>query len=397
MPTRQLDEVLDHRAFVKEMVLGVVRHQDSLEWVIRKTAKRKPSDELMPVLLVGLYQLLILDHVEPYAAVHETVEAAKTLCGRDKAGFVNAMLRGALRSKDELLKQLKKQPPHVRYSHPRDLVQRWTRRYGRREARALCEWNNQRPDLLVRVRPVISVEGFLTALTSAGIQAAPVAQENFLMFPPGTHIEDCPGFAEGWFTVQDPATLTAVDLLDPQPGERILDTCAAPGGKTVAIADRMMKQGALIASDINAQRMHRLTENLKRCGLNEVRTHILNALELTAESFDEAPFDGILLDVPCSNTGVIRRRPEARRRVTKEHLAQLQTLQTRILDSAAGLVRPGGCMVYSTCSLEPEENEEQVAAWLERHPDFQLTDEARTFPPHDHMDGVYAARLTAKA
>ena len=393
MPARLLEEQVEHRAFVTEMVLGVVRHWDSLEWIIHKLAPRRPSDELMPVLSVGLYQLLLLDQVEPYAAVHETVEAAKTLCGPKRAGFVNAILRRALREKEALLAQLKKQPTHIRYSHPRELIDRWTAHFGARDTRQLCAWNNERPELIVRVRPTISMEGFLTTLQEGGLPAIPHAQDGFVVLPPRIRIEDCPGYAEGWFTVQDPATLAAVDVLNPQPGERILDACAAPGGKTIAIADRMEKEGELIACDISAHRMKRLADNLNRCGTKQVQMHVVNALEMTPDTFGGTLFDGVLLDVPCSNTGVIRRRPDARQRLTTEHLRQLCTLQSQLLDGAAALVRTGGRLVYSTCSLEPEENEDQVAAWLKRNPSFRLDQESRRFPPRDRMDGAYAARL----
>lgn len=395
MPARLLEDRVQNRAFVTEMVLGVVRHQNSLEWIIRQLAPRRPEDELMPVLAVGLYQLLLLDQVEPFAAVHETVEAAKTLCGEKKAGFVNAILRRALREKGRLLAALKKQPIHIRYSHPRELVQRWTRQFGAKDTERLCAWNNERPDIILRLRSTISIDGFMKALHAAGLKAEPHAHKGFVVLSQGAHIDECPGYAEGWFVVQDPATIAAVDLLNPQPGERILDACAAPGGKTIALADRLGSGDGLVACDINAHRMKRLENNLQRCGVKGVQVRIVNALEMSPETFENTLFDAILLDAPCSNTGVIRRRPDARRRLTAEHLAQLLELQSQMLDRATELVRPGGRIVYSTCSLEREENEEQISRWLERHAGFRLDEEQRSFPPRDQIDGAYAARLVS--
>ncbi len=396
MPARQLEKETEHRAFVTEMVLGVVRHQQALKWILQQLAPRTPPDDLTPVLLVGLYQLLVLDHVEPYAAVHETVEATKILCDLKKAGFVNAVLRRALREKESLLAKLEMQPTHIRHSHPREMVTRWIRQFGAETTQQLCAWNNERPELIVRIRLSISPEGFVNALKDAGLQAAPHQQDGFFILPPGLHIQDCPGYAEGWFMVQDPATRLAVDLLDPQPGERILDACAAPGGKTVAVADRMNHVGTLVACDINPQRMRKLESNLHRCNLKWVRPSVINILNATLDLFDNAPFDAVLLDVPCSNTGVIRRRPDARCRLTKKHLTQLLNLQREILTNASTLLRPGGRLVYSSCSLEHEENDGQIAAWLADHPAFRLDTEIRSFPPRDRMDGAYAARLVRR-
>ena len=393
IPSRRLDTLIRDRAFVTEMVLGVVRNQHALEWIVDQLADRKPSDALMPVLLVGLYQLIYLDHVEPYAAVHETVEAAKILCGDNKGGFVNAILRRALREHDALLAGLAKQSVDVRYSHPLETVQRWARQFGMANAERLCAWNNMRPELIIRVRGGTDVETLLHELHSAGVSATAHARPGFIVLGAFAHVEELPGYSHGWFTVQDPATMMAIDLLDPQPGERILDACAAPGGKAIATADRMQGRGTLVAADLNPLRLKRLQENLKRCGCGFVQARTIDAATMLPDGFDHSLFDAILLDVPCSNTGVIRRRPEARRRLTAHHLDQLVMLQARIIEQACTLLAPGGRIVYSTCSLEPEENEQQVAAILEKQPGLHLVRSVRSFPPDDQIDGAYAAEL----
>lgn len=393
IPSRRLDTLTRDRAFVTEMVLGVVRNQHALEWMIDQLADRKPSDTLIPVLLVGLYQLIYLDHVEPFAAVHETVEAAKIMCGDNKGGFVNAVLRRALREHDTLLAQLARQSVDIRYSHPPETVARWARQFGVKNAERLCEWNNTRPELTIRVRGNTDVETLLHDLHSAGVSATAHPRSDFITLGSFAHIEELPGYDHGWFTVQDPSTMIAIDLLNPQPGERILDACAAPGGKAIATADRMQGSGTLVAADLNPLRLKRLEDNLKRCGCHFVQPRTIDAATMLPDGFDHSLFDAILLDVPCSNTGVIRRRPEARRRLTAQHLDQLVELQSRIIEQACSLLAPGGRIVYSTCSLEPEENEQQVANAMEKKPGLHLVHSARSFPPDDLIDGAYAAEL----
>lgn len=366
-PDRLLENVRDDRAFLKEVVFGVVRHRRSLEFILSELALRPPAAPIRACALVGLYQLLHMDRTEPFAAVHETVEAAKRVAGSRAAGFVNAMLRRAQREADRLRDALSRQPAAVRFSHPDVLWDRWVRARGEADTMRLAEWNNQRAETWIRRRPGASFE----------------------KSPRGAAVESLEGYAEGDFVVQDPATLLSVELLDPRPGERVLDACAAPGGKTIAVADRMAGRGSLVALDLHEDRLAVLRENLARaqCGWVEVRR-----ADATKPS-DLGPFDRVLLDAPCSNTGVIRRRPDARWRFSEERLAKLLDVQSRLLDGASALVKPGGRIVYSTCSLEPDENEQQVETWLNRHTDFVLLEQRTSFPPDSGMDGAFAAAL----
>jgi 16S rRNA (cytosine967-C5)-methyltransferase len=390
MPARLMARAdLPQRAFINELVLGAVRHYRGLDWWIGQLSDRPPAPLLTAVLYVGLYQLLLLDDVEEYAAVNETVEAAKLLTGPRKGGFVNALLRRALRERDALERGLAAQPLGVRTSHPDELVQRWTAQFGAATTEQLCLWNNQRPRVLLRVRPPRQRDQVLADIQAAGFAATPHAAADFIGWPAGAPPDRAPGFAQGALIVQDPATRHAVALLDPQPGETLLDACAAPGGKTVAIADRMQGRGRLIAADTSAERLKRIRENVDRCRLKHVETRQRDA----TQPGETDCYDGILLDVPCSNTGVIQRRPDARTRLTPAHLQQLTRLQRQMLDTAATQVKPGGRLVYSTCSLEPEENQEQVQRWLRDHPDYTLTAEHQSLPPRDQEDGAYAARL----
>ncbi|MFH0953545.1 MAG: 16S rRNA (cytosine(967)-C(5))-methyltransferase RsmB [Verrucomicrobiota bacterium] len=401
-PSRLMETVESDRAFVLEVVSGVVRWRRALEWVRQRLVPTRPRAEMDAPILVGLYQVLFMDTVPDYAIVNETVETAKSLLGQRAANFVNAVLRRALAEGPSLQQELAQQPAGVRLSHPDLLLERWTRQFGEENARRLCEWNNTRPDIAVRVNLArTTFETFCRALETGGIHARPhaFAPGRCLVLPHGVRIADLPGYSDGWFAVQDPSTMAAVELLEARPGERVLDACAAPGGKTGLLAELMQGQGALVAMDPAAQRLAPLRENLARLGWGFV-TVIQGAVndpvavrKACAESGQEAHFQAILLDVPCTNTGVVRRRPDARWRFSLERLGQACETQRVILDGASALLGAGGRMVYSTCSLEPEENEEQVRRWLAAHPGFTLAGERRLFPPDSGTDGMYGARL----
>lgn len=396
-PDALMESVTADRAFVMEMVYGVARWKRTLEWIIHRCTPRKPDGPVIPYLLVGLYQIFLMDSITEYAAVNETVEAAKAE-GRRTAGFVNAVLRKALRDMKTLRKDLERQKPGLRESHPDILVDRWTQQFGPEKALALCQWNNTRP--VVTIHPHCEERGlapFLSSLAKAGVAATPhpFAPASFLSLPAGVRVPGLPGFEEGLFSIQDPSTAQAVDLLDPQPGEFILDACAAPGGKTALIAERMNGQGELVAMDLMEERLDPLRENVGRLRLGVVR---VTRGDATSEADVGAlrgsrRFDRILLDVPCTNTGVLRRRPDARWRFALSQLADVAKIQRALLDNAGRFLKPGGRLVYSTCSLEPDEDENRVHEWVALHPRFVLVKDVRLFPPETKTDGIYAAAI----
>ena len=400
-PDRMLDTVSTHRPFVMEAVLGVVRRYGALHWMLRRCARREPDPAATAAVLTGLYELLFMDDVQPFATVHEAVEAARQIGGEGAARFANALLRRAAESKSSWLAELERQPPPVRLSHPPVLYERWIRQFGQRNAIRLCQWNNERPEVSIRpLPPRATAAALLTKLKRAGIEAEPHPHDpaRFLMLPRGVAVADLPGYAEGDFYVQDPATAAAVDLLDPRPGERILDACAAPGGKTILIAERLANTGILVAADLHEDRLDRLRENLARVGHSSVRIRRLDAATARIGEFRDAlggaaGFDAVLLDAPCSNTGVIRRRPDARWNFSLGRLAKLRALQERLLDNAARWVVPGGRLLYSTCSLEPEEDEDLVLSWTTRHPGWTPVRARKLFPPDTRTDGAYIALL----
>lgn len=396
VPADRLLEGVDRdRPFITEVVLGAMRWHRSLDFIRAHLAQRPPASRIEGVLLAGLYELLWMDNIQPYAVVDDLVEAAKVGSGVGAGRFVNALLRRADREREDLRRLLSAQSPAVRWSHPDILADRWRARFGEAAASALMRWDNERPLLALRVdRRRASVEKVLEAFRVAGVEAGPhpARPDDFIELAGGAAPQRLPGFAEGWFAVQDPATMASVDLLDPKPGERVLDVCAAPGGKTLAMAERLGGAGELLALDVDDERLARVRENAARLCYPWIRTRSANLVNTPAALAGQS-FEAVLLDVPCTNTGVLRRRPDARWRFDAQRLAGACATQRAILDAAAAYVRPGGRLVYSTCSLEPEENGEQIRAWLERNPSFALAGERELIPPSSSTDGAYAARL----
>lgn len=380
------------RAFIYETTYGVVRHKSELEWLIRALSPEPPDDDAVPFLFVGLYQIFMLDSVEEYAIVNETVDAVKDAGMRHYAGFVNAILRSALRKKASLISRLERQPPHVRYSHPQAMVKRWAARHGEDKAIALCKWNNSRPAVTIRVRrDKSSVSDMMLKLTEAGVEGNPceTMPDDCIELRHGIRITDLPGFSEGLFMIQDPSTLAPVLLLDPRPGEEILDACSAPGGKTIHIAEKMEGTGSLTALDIDWRRLRAVEDNIKRSGFKNIRIFEADARDKTAML--RHTFDAVLVDAPCTNTGVLRRRPEARWRFTESTLSESAAVQRELLEACAAAVKPGGRLVYSTCSLEPEEGETLVERWANSHKDFALEESRFILPPGS--DGGFSALL----
>ena len=361
-PSSMLPEGPD-RAFVQDLVYTAIRRIRPLRRVLGELLKQWPKGELEALLYVGAAQILYMPDVPDFAAVSETVDAAKACENPSIAKVVNGVLRNVIRRREEFEKMIADAPLEERESFPTALVRRWSARFGAENAARLCAWHN------------MPAETFLARRDGS-----------FAKLERGQRVEDVPGYAEGDFIVQDPGTRLAVELLDPKPGERVLDACAAPGGKTVQIAWR---GAAVVACEVNPKRRRRLEENLAR-----LRLDVEVVPELPSLTADPQLFHKVLVDAPCSNTGVLRRRPDARWNWNEEKLAALVKLQAEILDACASRVAPGGALVYSTCSNESEENESQVAAFLARHPDFSLAESRESIPFESGTDGAFAAKLT---
>jgi len=421
------------RALCHEIVYGVVRWRATLDWLIaRKTGGRKQKPALQNLLRLGLYQIFWLDRIPGHAAVNETVELARQNGFGAQAGFVNAILRGYLREADatkKRLSDLKISRPALGWSHPEWLVARWQKRWGAERTAQLLAWNNTPPKTFARVNTLrLSEAGsarradrtpgpgvptllekwreegveydfvrsggrqtaaFLAEAESSGFLPKTATVEN-LVFELKSHspLASLESFRHGWFYVQDPSTLLAGCKLGPQPGETILDLCAAPGGKTTFIAQLMNNQGRIVAMDNSRDRLKLLEENCARLGVTCVETISTSHLALRTLHFDR-----ILVDVPCSNTGVMRRRVDLRWRIQPKEIGRLCKGQRDLLRQAALQLKTGGVLVYSTCSLEPEENSEVVKQFSAEHPDFKLESEQELLPFADGVDGAYVARL----
>lgn len=371
------------RLLCQELVYGIVRRRGTLDWLIEQfTSGRRQPALVQMILRIGIYQIFWLDRVPGHAAVNETVALARKCDIGTASGFVNAVLRNSLRKESALRKQLeelKQSNPSIAHSHPDWLLRRWQAQWGEAEATQLLEWNNCKPQNFARINSLRNPPD--TAYKSTSFNWA---TENFLRFDGAAEL--LPGFSEGNFYIQDPSTLLAVELLNPKPGETVLDFCASPGGKTTAIAARMKNGGRIVATDIHEDRLTRLRENCKRLGADcvEVMPH---------GTYVRERFDSVLIDVPCSNTGVMRRRVDLRWRLQPHDLKSAVKTQRDILLKAALNVKPGGLLVYSTCSLEAEENTEQVENFLSTRNDFKLETERALLPFRDEVDGAYVAAL----
>jgi 16S rRNA (cytosine967-C5)-methyltransferase len=372
------------RAFALQLFYGVLRNLTLLDFWIDCLRSSQLEAGLRDVLRLGLYQLFFLDTAQ-HAAVYETVE----LVSKRQRAVTNAMLRAAARQRNELLSRAAAQPLSVRTSHPQFLIERWQQHFGAKNAEELCRWNNLPPPIYGRInRLKINREKFLQLYP----EPRPVARNfDFVEF------DALPANAlnRGHCYIQDPSTVMACQLLDPKPTEEILDACAAPGGKTGYIALLMKNMGTIVACDRDAERLLILKDNMARLdvGILHSLRHDWTCGRIPEEIASVAPFDRILVDAPCSNTGVMRRRVDVRWRLRPGDLTRMPDEQFEITRSAISLLKPGGVLVYSTCSLETEENEQLVARVLDQFPEMRLTDQEFCLPFRDHFDGAFAARL----
>lgn len=391
------------RGLAQELVYGAVRWQATLDWLIAQKADRRPPDGSVRALLqLGLYQLFWLNRIPDHAAVFETVELARELVGEGVAAFVNAVLRGFLREYEATrgaLEALKRSDPPTGWSHPAWLVRAWTQRWGEEAAQRLLEWNNSPAPTYVRIntlqtRPEKVIEKWrMTENVEYDFGRWDWIPENTVFklkkHPP---LEKLETFRRGAYYIQDPSTLLAVKLLDLQAGDRVLDACAAPGGKTTYIAQVLEDDGEIVAEDMSSSRLELVQANCRRLAVVSVETRLTTSTGQVLPEFDRA-----LVDAPCSNTGVLRRRLDARWRTRPEGLRELASQQLELLTRTANRVRPGGTLVYSTCSLEPDENGAVVEQFLAARPDYRLISQRTLLPHVDGVDGAFAARLDRHA
>jgi 16S rRNA (cytosine967-C5)-methyltransferase len=419
-----------------EITYGVLRRLSTIDWrlepVLEKPLPRLPLLVQM-VLRIGAYQLLFLDRIPQSAAVNESVNLAKAVAGtvgRDWSGFVNAVLRALLRHPPQPWPSMgldAAQALAVRYSVPGWLCRRWVERLGLASAEAACEGVSIAPPLTLRVNQLIATrDALLDTFAQVSILAKPTSVSPFgIVLDEGGSVPLLPGFNEGAFYVEDEAAQLVPPLLDPQPGDIVLDACAAPGGKSTHLAALMHNKGIIYAVDRKETRLDVMRSNCRRLGIQIVLPivgDIRQPLEwvpmietvrppsVKKASAGEPSIDRILVDAPCSGLGVLRRHPDAKWRIGEQALPRHQALQCQILEAVVPRLRPGGVLVYSTCSTEPEENEEVIERFCRAHAEFKRESIVPWLPPTaqgfvtEHgalstvgnqfsMDGFYAARL----
>ena len=401
------------RGFITEIVYGSVKNSGKLDYVLNQFASTKVNkmDKWTRNLLrLSLYQILFLDKVPDSAAVNEAVKLAKHYGHVDK--FVNAVLRNILRGMDGIQWPDKAKDPvqylMVQYSFPQWMVERFIRQYGLEDAERLCDWYNQPAAMWIRTNTLKTTRAELKQILEK--EGLTVSESRHT--PEGLKIENAvnlhklKSFQQGLFTVQDESSMLVALAAEPAPGQRVLDVCSAPGGKTTHMAQLMKNKGTIYACDIHKHRLDLIAENCKRLGISNVELVQQDGTKLTKRW--QEPFDVVLCDVPCSGLGVLGRRADARWAKESEDIAGLCKIQKKILEEAAQLVVPGGTLIYSTCTIAPEENQEMVKAFISEHPEYEL-DETLTdcwldvdkeetgyvqfLPFIDDMDGFFIARM----
>jgi len=412
------------RRLVTELVYGSVRRMRSIDFIIDKLATKKSSQqppELRTILHLGLYQLEYLNQIPPSAAVNTTVQLAKENGFSGLSSFVNGLLRkytrltpptppyqkgaggglNSLKLPDNPVERL-----GILHSFPDWLVELWLEQIGETETEQLCEWFNQSPTIDLRINPLkSSIAQIETAFKSQNISVSRIPHLPQALRLNGTigAIQNLPGYSEGWWTIQDSSAQLVTHLLGPQPGETIIDACAAPGGKTTHSAELMQDEGTIYACDKTASRLKKLKENADRLQMKSIKIH-------TGDSRHFPEFvnlaDRVLLDAPCSGLGTLHRRADARWRHTPENIQQQSQLQSELLANAATFVKSGGVLVYATCTIHPLENETVIRSFLDSNPHWQIEPPTidlpvppspegwvKVWPHRNQMDGFFMVRL----
>ncbi|MBW2712497.1 MAG: 16S rRNA (cytosine(967)-C(5))-methyltransferase RsmB [Deltaproteobacteria bacterium] len=410
------------RALTTELVYGTLRQRGRLDYLLNQLLDQDLYD-LEPLvrtaLRLGAYQIVCIDRVPDQAAVDEAVRCIKNAGVPRASGLVNAVLRRLCREHEQIqFPSLEKDPEgHIEHalSIPRWIAKRWIKRLGVEEAVELARINGQRAPQTIRTNPVHTTrDAFLSKIRERfpEAMATPFASNGIHLGEQGNASAD-PAFVAGEFTIQDEASQIVIDLLDPQSGESVLDTCAAPGTKATGIAERVGPEGSVLALDRHLHRVGLIERDARRLGLHNIRSMERDATESLSDLSPEVGFQRILVDAPCSGLGTLRRNADARWRLSPDDPTQLAALQLALLNSAAEVLQPAGVLVYSTCTVTNEENEAVVQAFLTTHPQFHLSPQEKlpnwlqplvdekgflhTYPHRHQCDGFFAARLEKDA
>ncbi|KGP76898.1 16S rRNA methyltransferase [Desulfosporosinus sp. Tol-M] len=407
------------RRFVTFLVNGTLKHRLTLDYALRMHLSKPMSSlphEVRAILRIGAFQLLYVDNVPPAVAVNESVELAKSF--PKFTGLVNGVLRKVMNkawdfpwpdAKRETARYLS-----VRYSHPEWMIQHWLKRWGREETEALCQANNESAPTWIRTNTLkISREDLRARLIREGITVDPgIRIPESIRIQHFGAVDRLESFRQGLFMVQDESSQLVAHVVDPKPGQRVLDTCSAPGGKTTHLAQLMQNEGEIMAFDIHEQKLELINQSAQRLGITIIKPQFGDARDLPGVK--PGSYQRVLVDAPCSGLGVLRRRADLRWRKEEQDLKDLPLLQLTILERAASCVEVGGDIIYSTCTIEPEENFDLVKTFRSAHPEFEAVNLADDLPftledprdiqqarkgmlqllPHRHnMDGFFIAKF----
>lgn len=402
------------KALLFEIVHGVIRWLGRIDWILNGFYKGQFSKCIPNIknsMRVALYQILFLDKIPDHAAVNESVEFVKKLQGEKAANLTNAVLRNIIRSRKSIRYPNKEEDLAgyfaAYYSHPTWLVKRWLSRFGEEETEKLLISNNKRPTHTIRVNNLVTnINELESLLNSVDIKFRKgYYLPEYFHLASITNITQWEYFLKGYFTIQDESAGFACKALDPKPGMKILDLCAAPGGKTSFIAELMNNKGEIVALDKFESRLEIFKKNIERLGIKNVKTFAKDALE-----FEENDFDAVLADVPCSGLGTLTKKPDIKWKKVFDDIRQLNYSQEKLLERAAKLVKVGGSVVYSTCTIEPEENYFIIKSFLEKNSNFELVDLSKyfnkslidengcvqTLPSKHNIDGAFVAKIIRK-
>lgn len=379
-----LDEILNENknkisqvdvGFISEIVYGVTNYRITLDYIISKYSKtklNKISIFTKNILRMGIYQIIFLDKVPTSAAVNESVNLSKKYAIKS-SGFINAILRKvSIEDYNEIdnIKDEKKRIS-IKHSMPEWIIEELLREFKIGEVENICINSNIKPKTTIRVNTIkISEEELLKIFDEKNVNYKKSDIENFVYLDNVKNISDMPEFKNGYFTVQDLAAGLTSIILNPEKGDKVLDGCSAPGGKTTHLAERMCNQGEILAWDLYDSRLKLVNENAKRLGINIIKTEVKDATKLDEKLFQK--FDKILLDVPCLGIGVIKRKPDIKWQRKKEDIEEIKKEQFKILENCSKYLKNNGYLVYSTCSILKEENEEIIKSFIKKHNDFEI-------------------------
>lgn len=405
-------------ALLYALVYGVLRWRGRLDWIIKhfsKTRLNRINPQVMNILRLGLFQVIYLTRIPVSAAVNTSVEMTKSVAAPWVVRYVNGLLRNAVKNYQAVPFPDAASDPVLSLasgkSFPQWLIKKWLHRFGLQETALLCDAVNTIPPITIRTNSLKTERKTLMETleeVTEHITATPYAPDGVSFFNPKQPIPKIDSFQKGLFQVQDEAAQLVTLLLNPRPGETVLDACAGLGGKTGHIAQLMANKGRLTAMDNDEHKLLRLMSEMNRLGVSIVTTKTYDLNKPLSPK--RGRFDRILLDAPCSGLGVLRRNPDAKWSAAKQHLAHFQKRQIRFLENLAPLIKPAGVMVYTVCSTEPEENEAVVKLFLNKHSDFAIESDTtgmppeirslvnsngylKTFPHLNNMDGFFAACL----